>query len=216
MLLPVDFPDYNNIDSIDTMNVIRFGLRNILQTKRDGQPTDFVNWNLLLDWRLDPKSGQSPLNDLYSAFTFHPRTWLALDSQLRYDLDRGDLNLAFHQVTISPNDRWSWGLGHWYLRDGFVSPDENNFIVSTLYFKVNDNWGLRAAHTFNALDGRMQEQDYTIMRDLRSWTAALTFRVQNNLGSSADFTVAFAFSLKANPATHLGEDALTSYHLVGE
>ena len=216
MLLPVDFPDYNSIDSIDTMNVIRFGLRNILQTKRDGQPTDFVNWNLLLDWRLDPKSGQSPLNDLYSAFTFHPRTWLALDSQLRYDLDRGDLNLAFHQVTISPNDRWSWGLGHWYLRDGFVSPDENNFIVSTLYFKVNDNWGLRAAHTFNALDGRMQEQDYTIMRDLRSWTAALTFRVQNNLGSSADFTVAFAFSLKANPATHLGEDALTSYHLVGE
>ena len=37
MLLPVEFPDYNNIDSIDTQNVIRFGLRNTLQTKRDGQ-----------------------------------------------------------------------------------------------------------------------------------------------------------------------------------
>jgi hypothetical protein len=54
------------------------------------------------------------------------------------------------------------------------------------------------------------------MRDLRSWTSSLTFRVQNNEGSSADFTVAIAFSLKAVPSTRLGEDAVTSYHLLGE
>jgi hypothetical protein len=40
--------------------------------------------------------------------------------------------------------------------------------------------------------------------------------VQDNVGSNPDFTVAFAFSLKANPATHVGEDAVSSYHLVGE
>jgi lipopolysaccharide assembly outer membrane protein LptD (OstA) len=216
MLLPVNFPDYNSIDSIDTMNVIRFGLRNILQTKRDGQLTDLVNWNLLLDWRLDPLAGQTPLNDLYSALAFHPRKWITLESQLRYDLDRGNLNLAFHQVTFTPNERWSWGVSHWYLRDGFVSPYENNFLASTLYFKVNENWGLRTAHIFNAVDGRLQEQDYSLMRDLRSWTAALTFRVLNNLGSSTDYTISFAFSLKAVPAMRLGEDAVNSYHLVGE
>jgi len=217
MLSPVDFPDYSSIDSIDTMNVVRFGLRNLLQTKRNGQLDDLVNWNLLLDWRLDPKAGQGPLNDLYSAFAFRPRTWLTLESQLRYDLNQGDLNMSFHQATFAPNNRWSWGLAHWYLRDGFVSAEENNFIVSTLYFRVNDNWGLRAAHTFNAVDGRMQEQSYSIMRDLRSWTTALTFRLQNNAGSSADFTVAFAISLKANPSMQLGEDTVTASHrLVGE
>jgi LPS-assembly protein len=214
--LPLNFSDYNSIDSIDTMNVVRFGLRNILQTKRDGQLEDLVNWNMLLDWRLDPRAGQGNFNDLYSALTLRPRTWLALDSQLRYDLEAHNLNLALHQVTFSPNDRWSWGISHWYLRGGFVSPNENNYISSTAFFRVNDNWGLRAAHIFNATDGRLQEQDYTVMRDLRSWTASLTFRVQNNAGSSADFTVAFAFSLKAVPSTRLGEDALTSYHLVGE
>src|ERR1700735_3232115 len=70
MLQPVNFPDYNDIDSIDTMNVMRFGLRNILQTKRDGQLQDLVNWNMLLDWRLDPKAGQNTLNDLYSQLSF--------------------------------------------------------------------------------------------------------------------------------------------------
>ena len=216
MLLPIYFPDYNSIDSIDTMNVLRLGLRNILQTKRAGQLDDLVNWNVMIDWRLDPKSTQTQFNDLYSELSFKPRSWLTAESQVRYNVDTGRVNLAFHQLTFTPSDRWSWGISHWYLREGFVSPDENNFFSSTFYLKVNENWGLRAAHTFNASDGRLQEQDYTIMRDLRSWTAALSFRVQNNLGSSADFTVAFAFSFKAVPSTHVGEDALSSYHLVGQ
>jgi LPS-assembly protein len=215
-LLPVTFPDYNSIDSIDTMNVVRFGLRNVLQTKRDGRLQDLVNWNLLLDWRLDPKSSQSSLNDLYSALVFRPRTWLAAESQIRYDLNRGDLNLAFHQLTFSPNDRWSWGISHWYLRRGFISPIENNFVASTFFFRVNDNWGARAVHIFNAQNGRLQGQDYTLYRDLRSWTAALTLRVEDNTGSLPDFTVAFAFSLKANPSVTLGADAVGAAHLVGD
>jgi len=216
MLSPVNFPDYNSIDSIDTMNVVRFGVRNVLQTKRAGELEDLVNWNLMMDWRLDPKAGQSSLNDLYSALSFRPRSWITAESQIRYDLDRGNLNLAFHQITFTPSDRWSWGISHWYLRDGFISPDENNFIASTLYLRLDDNWGFRASHTFNALSGILQEQAYTVFRDLRSWTAALTFRVEDNAGSSTDFTVAFSLSLKAVPATHVGEDALSSYHLVGE
>ncbi len=32
--LPIQFPDYNSIDSINAQNVLRFGLRNKLQTKR--------------------------------------------------------------------------------------------------------------------------------------------------------------------------------------
>jgi LPS-assembly protein len=216
MLLPVNFPDYNSIDSIDTMNVVRFGLRNILQTKRDGQLEDLVNWNLLMDWRLDPMPGQSSLNDLYSAFSFRPRTWLTFESAVRYDIDGGNLNLAFHQVTFTPNDRWSWGISHWYLRSGFISPVENNFISSTYYYRLDDNWGLRATHTFNAQTGTLQEQAYTIFRDLRSWTAALTFRAEANSGIPTDFTVAFSLSLKAVPATRVGEDALSTSRLVGE
>ena len=216
MLLPVNFPDYNSIDSIDTMNVIRFGLRNILQTKRDGELQDLVNWNLLLDWRLDPQPGQNSLNDLYSAFSFRPRTWVTFESQTRYDIQDQHLNLTFNQVTFTPSDRWSWGLSYWYLRSGFVGPTENNFITSTYYYRLDDNWGFRFAHTFNAETGKLQEQAYTIFRDMRSWTAALTFRAQSNSGFPTDFTVAFALSLKAMPSTHVGEDALGAYHLVGE
>jgi hypothetical protein len=234
-LLPIQFPDYNDIDSIDSQNVIRFGLRNTLQTKRDGQLDNLLDWNVMLDWLLKPRAGQQTFDDLYSDLAFRPRTWLTLESQLRYDINSGDLNLAFHQLTFTPNEKWSWGIGHWYVRGGFLGNEVGganfasstmymggaNFVSSTMFFRLNDNWGLRATHSFSAQTGRLQDQFYTIYRDLRSWTAALTFRVTDNYGYNGsrgpeDFTIAFTFSLKANPRHHLGDDTVEPYHLVGE
>ncbi|MGD0350060.1 MAG: hypothetical protein ABSB84_07075 [Verrucomicrobiota bacterium] len=228
-ILPIQFPDYNDIDSIDSRNVIRFGLRNTLQTRRDGQLENLLNWNVMLDWRLKPDTSTNALNlgapgpqqtfdDLYSALTFRPRTWLVLESRLRYNINDSHLNLAFHQLTFTPNERWSWGLGHWYLHGGFPGSGDggNNYITSTIFYRLNDNWGLRATDNFNAQNGRMQEQFYSIYRDLRSWTGAVTFRVIDNGTGPKDFTVAFSFSLKARPKMPLGGDAVSPYHLVGE
>lgn len=221
LLLPVDFYDYNNIDSIDSQNVIRFGLRNTLQTKRADQLDNVVDWNLVMDWRLNPNSAQPTFanqrtfSDLYSDLTFRPRSWLDLASQIRYDINGGELNLAYHQIAITPNDRWSWGVGHLYERSGFLGAGDN-FITSTMFFRVNENWGLRSLHNFNAQNGRLQEQLYSIYRDLRSWTGALTFRVTDNGLGPKDYTVAFTFSLKAHPRYAVGDDTVQAYRLVGE
>ena len=229
--MPVQFPDYNDIDSVDSQNVIRFGLRNTLQTKRDGQLDNLLDWNVMLDWRLKPNTStnalqnglttlgpQKTFNDLYSDLAFRPRSWLTLESQLRYDINDGYLNLAFHQLTFTPNERWSWGLGHWYLRGGLLGNNVGgeNYFTSTFFYRLNDNWGLRLEHDFNAADGRLQQQFYSLYRDFRSWTGALTFRVVDNGTGPEDFTIAFSFSLKAKPKLPLGGDAVSPYHLVGE
>ena len=224
-LSPVSYPDYNSIDSVDSQNVVRFGLRNALQTKRGSQIDDLLSWNVMLDWRLAPgyiagsTNKQSDLNDLYSQFKFRPRSWLTAESEVRYDLGRGDVKMALHQLTFAPNDRWSWGIGHWYLGDDAANnfaAGQNNFIRSTMFYRVNDNWGLRATHNYNAQNGRLQEQYYTLYRDLRSFTGALTFRVVDEVNGATDFTIAFALSLKASPTMSLGEDTVNPYRLVGE
>jgi hypothetical protein len=215
VLLPVSFPNYNDIDSIDAENVLRFGLRNTLQTKREGQLENLMDWNLLMDWRLKPNPGQNTLGDLYSELSFRPRTWLLLQSQLRYDINQEQLNMAFHQLTFAPNEKWSWGIGHWYLRDGFLDSG-SDLLTSTMFYRVNDNWGARLTHYYNFETGRLQEQMYTLYRDMRSWTGALTLRVMDNGNGPTDVTVAFTFSLKAAPKNHLGDDTVQPYHLVGE
>jgi LPS-assembly protein len=215
LLVPIQLPDYNDIDSIDSENVIRFGLRNTLQTMRAGELQNLIDWNVLLDWRLHPTASQDTFNDLYSDLVFRPRSWLTLESQTRYDINNSLLNLAYNQITFAPNEWWSWSLGHVYSRGGFVDSGDN-LISSTMFFRVNDNWGFRATHDFNAMDGRLQDQFYTVYRDLRSWTGALTFRLTDNGYGPEDFTVAFSFSIKAHPRHRTGDDTVEPYHLVGE
>ena len=209
--LPIEFPEYNSIDSIQSENVLRFGLNNKLQTKRDGQVVNLLNWDLYTDWNLRPLTNQTTFSPLYSDLTIRPRSWLTLESLTSYELNGGVWQMSLTTVTLQPSPKWSWTVGQFYVRpDLSPSPlalgEGNNLFLSTIYYRLNENWGLRASHRFSMVNGQMQEQDYSIYRDMRSWTAALTFRVLNNLNGQQDFGVAFTFSLKAVPHFPLGAD----------
>ena len=75
---------------------------------------------------------------------------------------------------------------------------------------------MRAQHDFNIVTGRLQQQYYSVYRDLRSWTAALTFRVEDDINNNPDYTIAIQISLKAMPSKRVGSDTVNPYGLVGE
>ena len=216
-LLPIDYPGYNSIDSIDSQNVIRPGVHNKLQTKREGQVVNLADWNVYTDWRLKPNAQQSTFADLYSDLTLNPRSWLTLQSLLRYDIQDGLMRMSVTTVTLHPKKSWSWTVGQVYLRDD-LSPSPtalgigNNVFTSSFFYRLNENWGLRTVHWFEARTGSMQEQDYSVYRDMRSWTGALTFLIRNNPGVRQDFTVAFTFWLKAYPQGGRGPDSGQPYY----
>lgn len=216
-LLPVDFPDYNAIDAIDSQNVVRLGLFNKVQTKRKGEIDHILHWRLFTDWRLDKREGQATFADVFSDFDFRPRSWLTLSSETRTDVENGDLTFAHHRLTIEPNDVWSLSLGHLYVKDDTLfGPDSgNNLIRTSLYYRLNENWAARLTHHYEARDGTMEEQYYTIYRDLRNWTSALTFRVRDRRDGRDDITIAITFSLKAFPRYGLGHDRVEHSLLLG-
>ena len=220
-LLPITLPDYNSIDSIQGENVFRFGLHNKLQTKREGQVVNLVDWNIYTDWYLHPTTNQSTFSDFYSDLVLKPRLWLTLESLTRYDIRGSELRMSLTTMTIRPNNTLSWTVGQFYLRDDLSgSPTAlglgNNLFTSTLLLRLNENWGFRASQMFEARTGTLQEQSYSIYRDLRSWTAALTFRVLNGAaGTPHDVGVAFTFSLKASPRYGRGSEVGTPYWLLG-
>ena len=226
-LLPIDFPDYNSIDTIDSRNVLRLGVRNRLQTKRLGEVDDVLNWELFTDWRLETEAHEARFNDVYSDLELKPRSWLLLGSELRYDPNERLLNEANHTISLLPNDHWSLTLGHRYLRDW--SPDElkerypydpffenvldedwrwgNNLLYSRVYYRLNEEWGFRMIHQFEASDGTMEEQSYSLYRDFSSVTSALRFRLRDHRSGKNDFSVSLLFSLKALPSIGLGDDS---------
>jgi hypothetical protein len=216
-LLPIDFPDYNSVDSIDSQNTLRFGLRNKLQTKRAEGIDNLLNWGLYTDWRLKPRPDQSTFADLYSDLDLKPRSWLTINSETRLSLNEGQMRMANHTATFTPNETWSWKIGHRYLREdpAFGLESGNNLVLSSFYYRFNENWAIRFTHHFEARDGTMEEQYYTLYRDLRSWTAALTLRFRSNRQGPDDFTVALTFSLKAFPRFRLGQDRDEPSYLLG-
>ncbi len=228
-LRPVDFPDYREVDSVDSQNTIRFALQNRLQTKRNDQSIDLVRWEMMMDWRLDPKDGQTTFPELYSALNFAPRSWLTAADELRYDINSQHWREATHRITIQPGDVWQWTVGHRYLRDGLgmwvdpelarlrgLSPEAgNNLFFSSFSTRVNENWAFRMNHHFEARDGVLEEQSYTVYRDFRSWTGALTMLLRDNRSNPNDWAIVATFSLKALPRFRVNEDRDRMEKLLG-
>ncbi|MGA2659175.1 MAG: hypothetical protein ABSH34_16855 [Verrucomicrobiota bacterium] len=211
-LLPLEFPQYNAIDQIDARDVVRLGLGNKLQTKRNGAVTDLLQWQVYTDWRLQQSLDQTNLtrfSDVYSDLALRPRSWVTLESKTRFDVADGLWRMSLTTLTLEPNDIWSWSLGNFYLHTDDLRSrtglgEGNALLMSTMFFRLNEDWGVRTQHYYDARTSSLVEQAYTIFRDLRSWTAALTFHVRENATGPQDLSVTFTFSLKAFP--HFGQD----------
>ena len=219
-LLPLEYPDYNSIDSIDSQNAFRFGLRNRFQTKREGKIENMLFNETFVDWRLDPNSGQARFSDVFSDSAIRPRSWITLESQVRYNIDNQNWRMLVHNLYLQPNDRWAFSVGHWYLRDDLqpiptALSTGNESIRALAFLKLNENWAFRASGAYDLREDRMQEQSYTIYRDFRSWTAGVTARLRKNSDGKEDFTAAFTFSLKAAPKYKVGSDAVRPSQLLG-
>jgi LPS-assembly protein len=212
-LLPLDFPDYNSIDSIQSESVLRLMLRNKLQTKRRDGIEDLVNWAVYTDWNLNPGTNHS-FADLYSDLDLRPRSWITFNSSTRYDMADTRWREAIERVFIQPSTALSLSLGYYYLMNNDPEfqtfPGQtlagHNLIDLSLYYRLNENWGVHIGERFEAQNGTFQQQLYSIYRDLRSWTAALTFRVNQGAGQPTDFTVGLTLSLKAFPRYKLNGD----------
>ena len=139
------------------------------------------------------------------------------NSEVRYDVQEKLWREANHSATLTPGERWSFTVGHRYLREipGFGPDSGNNLIYGSIYYRCNENWGVRTRHYFEARDGVMEEQQYSLYRDLRSWTVAFSFRVRESRTGPTDYTVAFTASLKAFPRFQLGQDANNPSLLLG-
>jgi hypothetical protein len=221
-LLPQQFPEYNSIDQINASDAVRLGLGNKLQTKRNGVVADFLKWQLYTDWHLQQSLDHTNLtrfSDVYSDLVFKPRSWVTVESKSRFDVADGVWRMSLTTLSLEPNDLWRWSLGQFYLHADDLSSrtglGEGSAVwMSTFYFRLNEDWGLRASHYFDDRTGNLEEQAYTVFRDLRSWTAALTFRVRRNPQGPQDVGVAFTFSLKAFPR-YGDEDIRMPYALWG-
>ena len=66
------------------------------------------------------------------------------------------------------------------------------------YYRINDNWGFGVLEQYEADTKTLEQQRYSIYRDLTSWVASFGAIIANN-GGVKEYGVLLTFTLKAFP-----------------
>ena len=196
-LNPIDFPQYTAIDAIDNWSIARVGVRNRLQTRRDDLTVSWLELETYVDLNFDNPFDKTQYSNVFNTLTFTPVPWatLVIESQLPL-LDRGfsEFNTS---INFQPTANTQLTIGHRYLKDNPYFLDSSLFTLGG-YYRINDNWGVGFLEQYEANTNIVEQQRYSVYRDLSSWVASLGAIVRNN-GGVKEYGVLLTFTLKAFP-----------------
>ncbi|MDD5129937.1 MAG: LPS assembly protein LptD [Candidatus Omnitrophica bacterium] len=208
------------VDAINRGNTATLNLSNKLQTKRNGQSVDFVDFLITTDIVLDPKTGDNGiltpragenLKDNFSDILFKlkvlPYSWVRFESEATFEhSDHTNINynrfsLANFSTTLDFGKERSLSFGQRYERKGYneITADFNWRLTPKWKFRVYQRYNLKDSPT---LDKGFQEQEYTLTRDLHCWDLDITLNKKEDTGT----TIFFTFRLKAFPENEFGFD----------
>ncbi len=208
-------PDQNNsVDSLDKQAIVRHGVRNKIQTKRDGVNYDLADWVVYADLDLARESDidrfasvyDHPYSNIFSDFKFNPLPWLSYESFSSFDVNGDGYNLSDNSIRWQLTRSWETTLGLRVLQDSYLYPD-SNLVYWSNFYRLNEHWQFENNLTFETDDGKLQEQSYRIYRDMSSWQLAMTLANRDNRNGKNETSVYFTLTLKAFPSQRLSLDA---------
>src|SRR6266480_4145514 len=193
----IDFPQFTTIDTIDDWTVWRVGVRNRLKTRRDDQTITWFELDTYLDVNFNNPFDRTEYSNLFNNIRFTPLPWVSfsINSQLPA-FDKG-----FTEVdtiaTVQPMANLQLNVAHRYLNGNPFFQDSSLFVVGG-YYRINDNWGVGVQEQYEGETGLLEQQRYSIYRDLSSWVASFGGIIRDNNGSK-EYGVIFTITLKAFP-----------------
>ena len=216
-LQAIDLPQFNSIDSLERWSILRLGIRNRLQTRRDSSTVNWLDIDTYFDVNFDNPLGQmippsstsvsrttplQPPNETFSnvfeRVRFQPVPWLYLsvDSQVPL-LDKGfwEVN-TYADWTATPN--LEVRVGHTYLQSNPFYQDSSELSFYT-YMRLNDNWGFSIYEDYQFKTGTLNQQTYALHRDLSSWVGAIGLNITNNGSGKSQVALVLSFTLKDLP-----------------
>ena len=196
-LRPIDFPQFTSIDSIDRWTVWRVGIRNRLQTRRDDLTISWLDLETYMDVNIDNPFDRTPYSNLFNKLRFTPLPWasLVISSQVpAFDQGFTEVNT---NIVFQPVANLELSAGHRYLNENPFFSHSSLFVLGG-YYRLNDNWGVALQEQYEATTQTLEQQRYSIYRDLTSWVASLGAVVRDN-GGVREYGVLLTFTLKAFP-----------------
>jgi LPS-assembly protein len=202
---PVNLHQFDAIDSVDTANGFALTLENRLQTKRkEGDQMKSVDLATLLIstdyfFRLDKNNWnikEDKLNDIRFELELVPYSWMYIVSKMTVSTKHSNVQTLNTDIVATGGENWSLAVGQRY--ENTPTGGANVFTMDGQY-KINNKWRIRAYERLSIQKGYIEEQEYTLTRDLHCWVAELTYNLRDS-----DQTLWFLIRVKAFPEYPIG------------
>ncbi|HJW38875.1 MAG TPA: hypothetical protein VJ420_09690 [Candidatus Udaeobacter sp.] len=196
-LRAIDFPQFTTIDSIADWTVLRVGVRNRLETRRDDSTMTWFELDTFFDVNFDNPYDRTNYSNFFNNIRFTPLPWVALAVNSQVPAFSKGFTEVNTTASVQPLSNLQLSVGHRYLNDNPFFVNSSLFLVGG-YYRINDNWGVGAQEQYEATTSTLEEQRYSIYRDLSSWVASLGGVIRDNNGVK-EYGVLFTITLKAFP-----------------
>ena len=197
-LLPLNFPQFTAVDSIDTWNIVRLGVRQRLQTRRDNKTFQWFSLDTFMDVNMLNPYSEGAVSNLYNVFAFNPVPWAGLSVASQLPLTNQGYTEVSASLNFMPSRDWSFGIGDQYINGNPFFTNNNQFSF-TSYWRMNDHWAFSIYEQYEFVSQVLQYQRYMVHRDLSSWVASIGVDARNNQGGSPQLGVLLVMTLKNAP-----------------
>jgi len=201
-LLPLNFPQFTAVDSIDTWNIVRIGARQRLQTRRDNRTHQWFSLDTFMDLNLDSPYSDAPVSNVFNVIGFRPVPWAGLSVVSQLPVTDQGFTEVNTSLSFMPTRDLQFGIGHRYIDGNDFFADNSQLNFST-YWRINDQWALSFYEQYEFVSEVLQYQRYLVHRDLSSWIASLGAELRDNEGGDQEWGFLFVMTLKDAPQVTL-------------
>jgi hypothetical protein len=196
-LRPIDFPQFTSVDSIDSWTVLRLGVRNRFLTRRDDATVGWFGIDTYMEVNFDNPFDKTQYSNLFNRIGFSPLPWATFEILSQVPVFEKGFTEVNTSVTIQPIANLQVSFAHRYLNQNPFF-DNSSLYVFGGYYRINDNWGVGVSEQYEGTTGVLEQQRYSIYRDLTSWVASVGAIIRDN-GGVKEYGVLLTFTLKALP-----------------
>jgi len=196
-LRAIDFPQFTPIDSIASWTVWRVGVRNRLETRRDDQTITWLELDSFVDVNFTNPYDRTDYSNLFNNLRFNPLPWMSLSINSQLPAFSKGFTEVDTVASVQPLANLQLNVAHRYLNGNPFFQDSSLFVFGG-YCRLNDNWSVGVQEQYEAETGLLEEQRYSIYRDLSSWVASFGGIIRDNNGVK-EYGLLFTVTLKAFP-----------------
>jgi lipopolysaccharide export system protein LptA len=196
-LRAIDFPQFTTIDSIDSWTVWRVGVRNRLETRRDDLTVTWLELDTFFDVNFDNPYDRTDYSNFFNNLRFTPLPWMSFTINSQVPAFAKGFTEVDTYASVQPMANLQLNVGHRYLNSNPFFDNSSLFVVGG-YYRINDNWGVGVQEQYEATTSTLEEQRYSVYRDLTSWVASFGGVIRDNSGVK-EYGVLFTVTLKAFP-----------------